>query len=527
MQTLFTWVYRPKTTERKTSLVNRFYLSRCMRGLASLVCLSAFVSFNTFASTSNLCKQSARLIPCDSDQFVPYIGPYLTLIQPAASENKARAKSLEYSHILDPARAMVINYEVSDNSDFRGAVFYRQVTSKGKSKKWRLQYADEYTSGLDASWGSVQHISLQGLRPDTSYQYRVVAPDGATSRQYSFRTAAKNAHKSRFLVIGDMQDEQQAQRWQDVADAITQDHMGDFDFIITVGDMVKDDIHHQDDRFHWWKVFFDKGQNVFAHKPIFPAMGNHDTPDNPSLPGDKPYQSNSEDTRTFRKYFYLNTDMAYPDYYSFSYGNACFISVNSEIPVFFGANPKRQHVNDAGKRQKQWLDDEVKKAQSCMWSFAYWHVPPINPAGGKDEVRFLRPYAADFSQHIDWSITGHVHEYQRLKPLHIRGDALDLKTEYGRAADRGVGHIIAPPAGQWPRGNVSDDMSALAYYPHNENGVAFEIGFSIINVDRDAFDLKTYGMGGVGSRVQPKGYRANDDRTKKLIDQVTYKKHRP
>ncbi|WP_320821965.1 metallophosphoesterase family protein [Reinekea sp.] len=458
---------------------------------------------------------------CLNEPFAPYIGPYLTLLNPdfASSDNTPT--------VLDPATSMVINYELRDVSgDFVAQAYYRPANAND----WIVQDEDP-VGPVDPELGKVRHITLQNLQPNTQYFYKVTGEDGQFSAQYYFTTAKTNMDYSHFLVVGDMQDEQMAQRWHDVAQSIVADHMDEFDYIITVGDMVKDDMPQNGDRFHWWKVFFDKGQDLFAYKPMLPAIGNHETPANPALSGKNPdkqwekeYWSNAEDTRTFRKYFYLNPDMSQPDYYSFRYGNACLISVNSEIPVFYGRHPER-NADDSERRQALWLEAQVNEAQQCAWSFAYWHVPPINPAGGKDEVPFLRPYVDYFNGKLDWSITGHVHEYQRVKPVEATHWSLDFnKTGYGRGDNQGVGYLIAPPAGQWPRNNASDQMDQLAFYPHNENGVGYEIGFSIIRVDGDQFSLKTYGLGGVGNRVQPAGYRVNDDRSKQLLDSVDYSK---
>jgi hypothetical protein len=41
--------------------------------------------------------------------------------------------------------------------------------------------------------------------------------------------------------------------------------------------MVMDDLSRDDERYYYWKVFFDKGEELFASKVIYPAMGNHDT----------------------------------------------------------------------------------------------------------------------------------------------------------------------------------------------------------------------------------------------------------
>ena len=463
-----------------------------------------------------------QLSSCTS-QFTPYIGPYLTLTKQVV-QNPDRNPA-----VLDPATHMIINYELKDlPAGYNAAVQYRRQGSS----QWITQQEDEVES-FGNGWGKVHHITLSDLTPNTGYEYRIVGPANVKSEVYHFKTAQPDADFSRFLIIGDMQDENRAngQRWADIADAIVKDHMADFDFIITVGDMVKDDISENGDRFYWWKVFFDKGYLLFAHKPMLPAMGNHDTPGVADLstkqPDEKwhmPYWSNAEDTLAFRKYFYLKPDMRYPDYYSYQFGNACFISGNSEIPVFYGRHPERDPTGNRKRKYELWLDAEVNKAQDCTWSFAYWHVPAINPVGRKKEVKWIRPYVNHFNEKLDWLITGHVHEYQRLKPIEATSYQVNLKAGYGRKLDQGVGYLIAPPAGQYPRNTRPKSMDYLAFYPHNRHGVGCEIGFSIVSVNGLKFSLQTYGMGSVGDRVQPKGYRENGDRSKKLLDKVTYDK---
>lgn len=448
----------------------------------------------------------------NSEAFTPYIGPYLTLLQPTPLKSDGTAT------VLNPETSMVINYELKARpKNYIGAVRFRKLDGE-----WQLQQEDDYKP-IQELVGKVHHITLTGLSSNTVYEYQVVGPQNTYGKTYRFETAANALDSSRFLVVGDMQDEQQKQRWQDVANAIVEDHLDDFDFIITVGDMVKDDIPESGERFYWWRVFFSKGEALFASKPIFPALGNHDTPAHPEIADFRHYSSNPEDTLSFRKYFYLNTDMSKPDYYSFQYGNACLLSVNSEIPVFYGRYPERDKSQRV-KEQANWLEQAVTQASQCPWSFAYWHVPPINPAGGKNEVKYLRPYANFFNQKLDWSITGHVHEYQRVKPLQAYTDRFDFKERYGRDRQQGVGYLIAPPAGQWPRDNTSDQMNQLAFYPHNQYGVAYEVGFTIVQTQANNIEIKTYGMGDVSDRPQPKGYREGNKRGKMLIDKVSYSK---
>ncbi len=447
---------------------------------------------------------------CLNKPFSPYIGPYLTLLNPPLPPATT-------ARVLDPATSMVINYELQNPpSGFVGKALYRK---KGDSN-W-IEVVEDKVAALPDGFGKVHHITLTGLTPETRYEYKVVGANGQQSAQYHFDTAATNMDYSRFLLIGDMQDEQGKQRWQDIADAIVAGHMSEFDFIITVGDMVKDDEAKNGDRFYWWKVFFDKGQNLFAYKPMLPTMGNHDTPANPNAVNKEVYWSNAEDTRSFRKYFYMTMDMSKPDYYSFNYGNATFMAVNSEIPVFYGRNPSRDTGNSRAA-QESWLQQRLNDSQNQQWTFVYAHVPHINPAGGKDEVQYMRPQVDNFNGKLDWSLTGHVHQYQRLKPAFATSNSHEIKANYGRGANQGVGYLISPPAGQFPR-NGGADMGKLAYYPNHNGTVTYEIGFSIIQLDGGKFSLRTYGMGDseVPTR-NPSGY--GDNRGKKLLDSISYDK---
>ncbi|GEM_PF-1339504 len=438
------------------------------------------------------------------EDYRPYIGPYLTLISPDLSDNN------ETVEVLNPSANMVVNYETSDeHSNWTAKVQYRAL---GEST-WQEQ--QEAITGR-----KIHHITLSQLSADTTYEYRVIAPDARAGRIYQFTTAATDLTASEFLAIGDMQDPgNEQQRWQDVANAILANHVDDFGFIITVGDMAKDDIEHNGDRFYFWKVFFDKGRHLFARKPIMPTPGNHDTPENVET-GDAEFSSNAEDTTSYRKYFNLPTDMAFADYYHFDYGNAHFMSVNSEIPVFYGRHPQRD-TQQRVAAQRNWLETQLNRSEQSTWNFAYWHVPAINPAGGKDEVSFLRPLTDLFNTKLDWAITGHVHENQRVKPTIATNDSLTQVADYGRHSQQGVGYFICPPAGQWPRNNSTADMDQLAFFPNHNGEVAYEIGYAIFQTNDKTLNIRTFGMGDVDGRNDAE---YGDNGSVRLLDQLTYTK---
>jgi len=471
--------------------------------------------------------------------FEPYIGPYLTLISTEADSDKHGTPK-----VLDPATNMIVNYELAElPKTFVGAVYYRKLGDKS----W-LHAVEKDSIPMRKALGKVHHVHLTGLAPASTYEYRIVGPSGSLGKTYQFSTLAAAADESRFVIVGDMQDELRGQRWKEIADNIVTQHGDDFDFVISVGDMVKDDIPHNGDRFFWWKVFFDHGRALFASKPFLPSIGNHDTPGNPEVEFDEYYWSNAEDTTSFKKYFNIRYGSQYANYYRFSIGNACFVSVNSEIPVFHGRNPSREGSMRRVENQYTWLSESLDAMSDCAWRFSYWHVPAVNPAGGKDEVQYMKPYAYLLDGAVDWVFSGHTHEYQRVKPMRARqnettpveaplGGAVSndpptssnhdfdfSPTRYGRKEHEGTGYLIAPPSGQWPRALESDDMDQLAFYPHNEHGVAFEVGFTLVKTNRLHLDMKTYGFGAVGNQVQPLGYRKGKLRKKILLDAISYDK---
>ncbi|HOV14976.1 MAG TPA: metallophosphoesterase, partial [Spirochaetota bacterium] len=385
---------------------------------------------------SNGVSKTAQTISPITDYF-PYIGPYLTLISPTLETGT------QTPTVLDSTSNIIINYESKADSSFSAKVFYR----KSGATTWSEKIEDIYNE-LPTEMGKVHHITISQLIPDTVYEYQIISPSNSLSPIYTFKTSKINDNSCKYLIIGDQQDEESKQRWSDITTSIVNNHLDDFDFIISVGDMAKDDTEFNGDRYYWWKVFFDKGRELLARKVIFPTIGNHETPGNPGATNHKEeYWSNAEDTLSFRKYFYIKPDMTKPDYYSFNYGNSYFLSINSEIPVFYGRYPEKDTLNIRNSLSL-WMQTTINgSGQSKAWTFAYSHVPPFNPSGGKDEVQYVRPYVEYFNQKVDWHISGHVHQYQRVRPLTAYSASHTFKKEYGRNNDQGVGYIVAPPSG--------------------------------------------------------------------------------
>jgi len=463
--------------------------------------------------------------------FVPFIGPYLTLLSAKHDVN-------QQAQILDPQRSMVVNYETKySHHDFVASAQYRV---KGQAQ-WQQQ--SENSSGL-----RIHHIEITGLELATRYEYRVTGPNGQFSEIYHFDTASGDLDSIRFLIIGDMQDTggiKDVQRWQDVAEGIAADHQSDYDFVILVGDMTNNDetpvcsdtqkqespvkcSAAESDRYSWWKIFFDKGANIFAYKPLLPSLGNHDTPNGA---GSSIYSS------AFKKYFNINKNSH--DYYSFNYGNAHFIALNSEIEAV-GSQPQK----DA---QEAFTKAELVKGQQARWSFAYLHMPAVNPAKGDNREHVMYRYTNLFNNNgLDWLFTGHTHQYSRSKPLLATIDSndskklnVDVKGAWSApTSDSAVGYLICPPAGAQPYPQAIIRKEIVAFHPTYkgklgkysaedaaEEHISREIGFVLVNIQADTFNVSTYGMGDVESSSRNNDFPGyNDDGKKWLMDSLTYSK---
>jgi len=114
----------------------------------------------------------------------------------------------------------------------------------------------------------------------------------------------------------------------------------DIAFAIDIGDLVADGKRSQYCRFL---------EQVRANLsiPFLTATGNHD----------------------FNNGFDNYASIFGPTYYAFQAGSYSFIVLDA--------------TNDSGfdKTQRQWLEDELKKAQDTKTRFIFMHIPPFNPIG--------------------------------------------------------------------------------------------------------------------------------------------------
>jgi serine/threonine-protein phosphatase CPPED1 len=150
-------------------------------------------------------------------------------------------------------------------------------------------------------------------------------------------------------------------------------HDKEITFAMDIGDLVADGKRSQ------YRRFIDQVREKLSI-PLLTATGNHD----------------------FNNGFDEYSSIFGPTYYAFQAGFCSFVVLDA--------------TNDSGfdKTQRQWLEDELRKAQDAKARFVFMHIPPFDPRGGgsylserdRDDLQEL------FTRYrVTHLFTSHIHGY--------------------------------------------------------------------------------------------------------------------
>lgn len=266
-----------------------------------------------------------------------------------------------------------------------------------------LQYikADEFIGNFDsamqvdvvaAAFDSSHYrytAALSGLTSDTQYIYRV-GSEGAWSDTLYFTTAADTEEFS-FLYMGDVQSGYP--EWGGMLDSVYQGYPG-IEFSLMGGDLTDYDTE--------WGQFLDAAAGVFSRIPLMPAMGNHDG-------------------NMYLQFFALpdnGPDGLQQEFYSFDYGNAHFVVLNSR--------------NNTDETVKQWLREDLQSSTKT-WKFAIFHYPayPAFDDGKTVDDSIRENWVPILEQYgVDMVFVGHQHQYMRTYPI-FQGEVQTDPAAYG------------------------------------------------------------------------------------------------
>jgi hypothetical protein len=218
-------------------------------------------------------------------------------------------------------------------------------------------------------------VVLRRLQPNRRYHYQVRSNDRVLAEAV-FQTGKTGDTPFRFAVFGDSGSGSEAQsklaqRLETYA----------ADFIVHTGDVVYPKGADQDYRLRFYLPYKD----ILARIPIFPAIGNHDI----ETANGQPWRDN----------FVLPGDERF---YSFSYGNAFFVALDS------------YHVNINTAR---WLEGQLSRTDK-PWKFVFFHEPPwSNKTDRTGSAGARRLWVPVFEKYkVDLVFSGHDHLYTRYEP---------------------------------------------------------------------------------------------------------------
>ena len=328
-------------------------------------------------------------------------------------------------------------------------VMWETTSGDESTVEWGLTNAlGNSTSGTSFTgsiFSRIHDTQLTGLQPNTIYYYRVIT-ETAVSSIYDFRTPALQSAEAplNFVAMSDMQEDIGNQGvFEDVVNngvipfvenryqATLAESLG---YVIIPGDLVDNDIIYA----NWENSFFEYGQDLFSHVPVYPVAGNHE------------YLSLSP---AYTKYFHL------PDNGSFGGGNEehWWYKDNSNVRLI----GLESNGSWAGQTQLDWLQtvlDDACADDDIDFVFAQIHHPyqsEMWPPGEKDytgDVITLLETFSDDCNKPSAHFFGHTHAYSRGQSKEHTHMMVNVATSGGNVDYWGEYNQI-----DYPEFNISDD----------------------------------------------------------------------
>jgi len=257
---------------------------------------------------------------------------------------------------------------------------------------------------------TIQEVRLTGLQAETTYHYRVVIGQ-TTVGPFPFQTAVKPETPYRFVVYGDSRTNPTIHAA--IAEAIAAHRPA---FFINTGDLVSSgDIYEQ-----WGPQHFEPLAKLTCSVPLYPVLGNHEG-----------------SGKLYLQFFSLPP----PEwYYSFSFGNAKFVVIDTNLRQLNWLAPDSEQI--------RWTVKELTDKKTT-WTFVSFHHPPFSSHPGRDpNPPFLRPLCSILEKHrVDVVFNGHNHNYERIYPMY--GQKRDDQEGVHYVITGGGGAPLYPVEGDW------------------------------------------------------------------------------
>lgn len=366
-------------------------------------------------------------------------------------------KILNGPYLLTPAAtAMTVAWESDVPVD--AEIYYGangQLENKQEVKMERGTSWKENAEGI-----YLYRAMLTNLKPDTEYAYKVVLALGETSEGI-FKTLKENPDSIHLLTISDSHGFQTSKEFSSAVMAEKPD------FILHSGDIPAGTGYQKDKYEACW---FTPGKEFLRNFPVVYINGNHDA---------GPF---------FDDYFMKAQRRVYSASpnglnYSFDYGNAHFVMVNSnpwglyEMNAELSGLPVEPDTVNTIKETLQWLEKDLQldAAKRAKWRIVVMHHPYTDEFTNKHAVSILE------NNHVNLMLAGHLHFYEKNVSINPVVGAKTVYITQG-TAEKAAGEMDYGSSGK----------RILAEYP--EVVAVGKAIYSTIDITGGKLVYKTYGL---------------------------------
>ena len=322
-------------------------------------------------------------------------------------------------------------------------------------------------------------VVLSGLTPGATYQYRLgntyVGPKSGVAFTYysdyfSFKTEPETSESFTFLHMADSQTSRGSSYYYSYWGNTLQkasDKFPDASFIIHTGDMVDTSNQSQ------WEAFLGAAGTNLSSPAFMPVLGNHE---NSARSTSEPY---------CQTIFNVDSQNGFALNYSYTYGNALFINLNSNYTS-----------SSELEKQKQWIINEAATKGEGKFIIISFHKAPFGGthAGDSDVLRIKKVLVPVFEQiGADLVLQGHDHNYIRTYPIKNGVPNKSANSELINTSQDGVIYMMSRNSGEknYSVTSKKDYMNVLWNYSAEINSVNATV-FSAITVEEDKIIVTAY-----------------------------------
>lgn len=363
--------------------------------------------------------------------------------------------------------------------------------------------------------------TLADLPFNTTVSYQVMLGE-KTLREANFLTRKSSDQSIHFIVVGDIGNDSPEQRA--IAYQMAQ---VDPEFLMICGDLVYQRGRLSQYLTNFWPIYSNSassspgvGAPLMQSVPFYPALGNHDVekanltelpdafaafyffhpPRNaPAGPWTTEIPGPPDRVREFKQ---TATGAGYPhlSLYSFDNGPAHFLVLDSN-----------QYAAATDPSYQAWIRQDLAQS-TAKWKLVFFHHPPFSSSpkhAGHQKMRLLSPLFE--AGGVDAVFSGHVHDYQRSKPLRFEPEHLFPANESGpirgtfQFDDRfdgrthtvpdGIVYVVTGAGGAGLYARPSSPAEAITLDPDAPKSftakfVADRHSFSVVDIEDDRLTLR-------------------------------------